>query len=133
MYQISLYTGHYVNIDNVWSCECEAWKRAWIIMNTRVPVVFQDLFHLNEQRAINHDGSIEAIADSLWFIAGFSCKSLSRLNRSRSTFRDCIEQGCGTTGSTFAGLCVFLRSRLPLLFILENVATMGKRNIGWGA
>ena len=61
MYQISLYTGHYVNIDHVWSCESEGWKRVWIIMNTRVPTVFQDLFHLNEQRAINHDGNLEAI------------------------------------------------------------------------
>lgn len=129
MPQIALYTGHSVSIEHVWSCESEAWKRAWITINTSVPTIFQDLFQIHGQKAINQDGHLEAVADSLWFIAGFSCKSLSKLNRWRSTYANCIEQGCGTTGSTFAGVCAFLRKRLPLFLILENVASMGKHNI----
>ena len=54
--------------------------------------------------------------------AGFSCKTISPLNRDREMARRAITHKVGTTGSTMEGLHTYVEEHTPPLMILENVA-----------
>ena len=99
------------------------------MMNFAFEKVFKDLMTIHKPVAEDGGGKHVEVDDTLLFTAGFSCRSRSSLNKNRSSFSKCIAAHSGTTGGTFWGIANYLSTALPILILLENVATLGKENI----
>lgn len=63
------------------------------------------------------------------FVCGFSCKDFSRLNASHSAEerRRVLEEGIGSTGSTFRALRAHVKRARPAVLFLENVDELTKQ------
>lgn len=71
------------------------------------------------------------VEQTMFWIAGFSCKSVSRLNPKHQEYRGCATSGSGTTGSTLHGVLTHVKHTHPVFVILENVTTFrtGDQNL----
>ena len=69
-------------------------------------------------------GSQQAVPWVALLICGFVCRTVSRLNRLRSTTS--IADEAGETGETFAKVLDFLRVHKPFSFICENVTGLAE-------
>ena len=54
-------------------------------------------------------------------IVGWSCKDLSKLSKFNKTMHQCMKDGSGSTGETFAGLMAHLRAHPTGIIIGESV------------
>ena len=129
-------TGISVQYSHPWSCESIAWKREFIRKAWGQKTIFKDVGELcNPEAAFDDesgregDEAMESVLSGELFVAGFSCKNMSKLNKDKQDYGNCICEKKGTSGVTFDGVIGHVRSFLPLMVCLENVATMGKANI----
>ena len=109
-----------MKLTHVWSCELEEWKRRFLRVAHGDVKIYEDVMHLGERQDLEQCD---------WFWAGFSCRSTSGLNKNRSVHSDCVATATGTTGGTFSGISKFLEKDRPHLVALENVKTIGRRNL----
>ena len=67
----------WLKLSHVWSCEVEDWKRHFLPMAHGDHLqIYKDVMTLSEQTVPACD----------WFWAGFSCRSMSGLNKNRHNF-----------------------------------------------
>lgn len=115
-------------VRSSFTCEKEPWKREWI-QHVVEPFVadegaccFGDIETLGGRRAkCERHGRLCEVQSCFAFSAGFSCKSLSKLNTQRRSMTACLQQEIGSSGRTFCGLREYLRSHRPRVLVLENV------------
>ena len=114
-----------VHATHVFSCEADPPKQAWIKGMCCPHHLFSDIRELGQNYAtdvVNNDDNEQSwVPDVFLFIAGFSCKSVSSLNLSRSQYQQSCAMEEGETGITFGGVRKYLLSRMPYMFLLENV------------
>lgn len=82
------------------------------------PLLFTDVMRLGQTHAlsVHTDPPVRSpIPPVFFFIAGFSCKSVSGLNPSRASYRDCAKEGVGTTGQTLAGALSYICRYHPVI------------------
>ena len=119
------------DIKHVFSCEHDTHKQKWIKGMCGPPHLFSDIGELGQNYATdvanemktesNHMHLKSYVPPVTIFIAGFSCKSVSGLNMARAMFKNACEVEAGETGITFLGVRMYLSSRKPCMFLLENV------------
>jgi len=111
-----------VPVTHVFSCEAAPPKQAWIKGMCCPHHLFSDIRELGQNYAtdvVNYEQCW--VPDVFLFIAGFSCKSVSFLNVARSQHQQSCAMEEGETGITFGGVRKYLISRMPYMFLLENV------------
>lgn len=103
---------------HIFSCECNKVKQAWIARNWNPDHIFQDISELASDAAhCIKTGRRERVVGTTLFLAGFSCRSVSRLNSSRKRFASCIRDQSGSTGTTFSGLPTPTRAHYSILSV----------------
>lgn len=99
--------GCHVTFPHLVSAESHPQKRAFICQAARPQQLFKDIFDLSRPCARNELTGKEELPDggreSQCYLVGFSCKTVSGLNRQRATAASAIAERVGSTGSTFAG------------------------------
>lgn len=118
-----------LKLSHLWSAENDPSKYEFILKVWKQQVVFRDVSQLASRVARTWDGRLACVAQSLVFAAGFSCKSISALNVSRSVFADCCKSlsGKGSTGATYLSILQHVFVHLPMLVFLENVSTIQRQ------
>jgi hypothetical protein len=113
------------------TCEISPYKRGHLKQTfPESGPIFDDVKKLGRQTAHDYREDIKAttIPSNLdILLAGFSCKSLSSLNVSKSDIRD---RG-STTGATLDGVLKYVKAHHPKVLILENVRGIAQR-VGGG-
>ena len=92
-------------------------------------MLMSDVCELGEKVAHCHitDCEEELPQDFFLYTFGFSCKDLSTLNNHSADFKStCIKTGAGSTGRTWSGNLAFLKTKKPLLVLIENVPAARK-------
>ena len=98
----------------------KAWINDVIMPAVCVPddsgCIFENLkdIHMTEAACARHERQCPVTPVTL-FSAGFSCKSLSKLNGCRSQMGDCLQMQMGSTGNTFAWMIDYLQAHRPAL------------------
>ena len=121
-----------VSFPHVLSAELNQQKGMFISQTARPRQLFKNIFDVSHEAARNEltakmeapDGGREPQC----YCNGFSCQTVSGLNSNKAAAASAIEEGAGTTGSTFAGGLFLLARKRPKVAILENV--MGLLNHG---
>ena len=104
------------------SAELDARKREFIMSVHSPKQLYADMFDICH-RAKNlmtdeYEDADPRRSSSIWYI-GFSCKSVSTHNRSRTPFA--IRDSSSTTGKTYDGVLRIVRMQRPPAVCLENV------------
>ena len=123
-------------VRTVVSCEKVAEKRDFIERTApyRADASYGDIFDLCKSRApFPKDTRTKkqlqpALEQLLFYIAGFSCKTVSGLNCADLENAFAVASGLGSTGETLQGVLDVLSRWGPLVVILENV--LGLRRNG---
>lgn len=108
--------------EHIFSVENDLPKQKWIQRYISPTYLFTDLREFEGPVLKNpQNGSpLSPLALEVdVFIAGFSCKSISRENNSRD--EKCIEDGTGSSGETFGWTMSLIEKVQPPVVILENV------------
>ena len=148
------------HLNHLFSCEAAEEKRKWIHRVNRsvcccmqmlgclgettghdagymdmldMPCIFRDIQHLDRERAAcwEHNGLCQVPSCDL-FIAGTSCKDMSRANPGPSRGDLVLQQQASKGGSaqTFQGLLSFLDTKQPAMLLFENVDSMEDAKVG---
>ena len=113
-----------------WCCENVPIKQKWIrdaVCHTRdPPCIFDNICTLcKDPKCVVHgpDASSCALANVHIAIAGWSCKTLSKLNtqKQKGLNKDAIRTGSGSSGQTLKGLCNVLKALRVHIYLNENV------------
>lgn len=85
-------------------------------------LLWSDAAAVNAARAldIKQCGLPERLESVEVYVAGFSCKSLSHLNKAKAN-KGCVQAQESDTGNTFAFTMLYISTRRPRLVILDNV------------
>ena len=116
------------SVDVRWACENVPVKQRWLLEAMGVPVVFQDIADLKEPFALTSTDETVSVDDIFFHSCGFSCKSVSSQNPNAICFVGCLGQGTGKTGQTYQHNRSFIRRRLPIVVLLENVKGLSAKD-----
>ena len=123
---LSILTGKPVPLPkHIFACEMVPAKCAWIhAVAPLLELIFMDITELGSAESKDWiTGTMKPIPkDFECFFAGFSCKDYSALNNNRADNHNNISAGVGTSGSTFHGVTLALKTSSTQYGILENVA-----------
>ena len=112
----------------IWSCENVQCKQQWIrCVAEPDSCLFTDICGLSDHPYCTvHQGHGCEAQPSHIAIAGWSCKSLSKLNLAyqKGNFVNALRTQSGSSGETFSGLCSYLRKNQPPIYLGENVEEM---------
>lgn len=104
--------------EDVFACEIEPFKQAYIERNFRPPILFRDVRELGNDMAHTAYGARVPVPGNVhMLIAGTSCVDYSGLNVKQKT----LEDG-GESGATFMGMLRWVRRHKPAIVLLENVS-----------
>ena len=114
----------------LFACELDPRKRAFLRNEfPSLGIIFCDMEHLSLVSAKNDvTGSVTPIPFVHLFIGGFVCVDRSKLNVRRRQNKNCVQDGTGKTGSSFAMVYDYLKQCKPWVFILENVTDLGAKS-----
>jgi site-specific DNA-cytosine methylase len=121
-----------IQVQLVFCCELEEQKAAWLCAeHPTCRYVFRNVLEMSRLRAFNwvSKGYDDVPHVDVW-IGGFSCKDKSKLNVNRGQHSSCVQDGTGTTGSTFKFACDYLRANRPQAIVLENVPELANKAKG---
>lgn len=76
-------------------------------------------------------GTMQPVPSVHVLLGGFSCTSVSNLNRRASSSRSCCAATEGSTGETFEGTRRYLIQHKPRFIILENVTALAAVGAPW--
>ena len=112
----------------LFQCELNKQKREWLIEQFPTGgLLFEDAASLSLPRARDErSGEYHPIPAVDMVFAGFSCKSRSKANNSRSAFKHCVQSGTGETGTTFGYVQQYLERKRPRFVFLENVEELAE-------
>ena len=106
---------------HIFAAEIHAEKARFIRDVCGGNVIFKDICDLGNARAVTWFSGMAAVVTAHVFIAGFSCRNMSRLNKKRKHSDNYLRDFMGTSGVTFRGVTQYLRAHMPRVAILENV------------
>lgn len=114
--------------STAFSCEQAENKRGWIkhiiepYLNDDQGCLYPDVCELHHRatKCVKHGECCE-VRQADFFSAGFSCKSFSKLFKSRKLMGTALQQEIGSSGTTFGGVLRYLESHSPRIVVLENV------------
>ena len=90
-----------------------------------LPVLLEEAGHCSKVAASNViTGKTVCIPSVRKLTAGFSCASKSPLNVKRGAFKDCVQNGLGSTGMTFSAVGKTIEAIAPEQVVLENLKQM---------
>lgn len=114
----------------LFACEIDPRKRAFLREQfPTLATIFCDMDHLSLVAAHNDvTGQMAPVPFVHLFIGGFVCVDRSKLNVRRQQHKNCVQDGTGKTGSSFAMLYRYLDKCRPWAFILENVTDLGAKS-----
>ena len=120
----------------MFQCESDAAKRIWLLeqfadtgSRPGCKYLFGDAVELAEQsKAYDHRSQSHKMVPKVDIVsAGFSCKSKSKLNKGRGSFRNCVQHEDGETGTTFAHTKKFVEKKRPRVVLGERGRVAGRR------
>lgn len=125
---MKLWSEHYEKeLQYSWEfvCEIDVVKQKFLADQHRFVRLFTDVGHLAQTRAYDAKSSGASPVPYVdVFMAGFSCTSRSKLNRSRSSNIHCVQNSSGATGHTFDSTFAYVRKYRPSAVLLENVVDL---------
>ena len=122
---------HGVNIEPkcVFQAELDEEKRQHLISHTPALHTFGDVAQFTSQRRLHCYRTQQDVllpwAHTL--IAGFPCKTRSKMNKSAHTHKTCVQDEVGTTGTGFASTTAVIAVQRPRLIILENAPALQEK------
>lgn len=110
---------HKIEMEHVFSCEIDKYKREFIKRTTNPPLLFNDVKELASGKTHAHDEKTKRKVpkDFNILVAGTDCKDFSTLNKSRKSLN-----GGGKSDVTFHSVLKFTAIHQPAIVVLENVA-----------
>ena len=117
--------GTQVRVEHVFSCEASPEVREFIASTSSPGALFQNADSLGRASAPATDGE-RVVSTADLFVAGFVCKSLSKLNVNRSSNVGCVQSGTGTTGESFQHVADYVFNHRPGAVVLENLPDTGQ-------
>ena len=110
----------------VFQCEIDPAKQVWLAEQfPDVPYLFADASTLSQPKALNiKSGQYVQVPSVSVLLAGFSCKSRSKLNSNSASNRGCVREGREETGLTYECVRSYVSLKKPSLVILENVVEL---------
>ena len=110
----------------VFQCEIDPAKQVWLAEQfPDVPYLFADASTLSQPKALNvKSGQYVQVPSVSVLLAGFSCKSRSKLNSNSASNRGCVREGREETGLTYKCVRSYVSLKKPSLVILENVVEL---------
>ena len=110
----------------VFQCEIDPLKQVWLTEQfPDVPFLFSDAASLSQPKALNlKSGDYVQVPSVHVLLAGFSCKSRSKLNSNSASNKHCVREGREETGMTFEFVQNYVVLKKPTLVILENVTEL---------
>ena len=109
--------------------ECDRPKRDWLKATSAPTLLCDDVTKLNEPSIYNYIDDTQTVIPPrfLCYTFGYSCKDLSTLNNSSSSWKDsCLTDGKGSTGKTWRGNMDMVKQTRPLWLLMENVVAARK-------
>ena len=123
-----------LEVEHVWSCESEPFKRDFLEHVLDVKRIYADIRSLGCGSAVNAVTSKEELIPEFdVFIVGWSCKDFSSLKRPKKkqpfeTLPGLLAEGRGTSGVTFHGVLATVAQHRPKAVVMENVAGLLRKS-----
>ena len=83
-----------------YGCDCESWKRDWLVEQLDYDLIFTEAPELSKSTAMTHSGNPDTIPYCESTNAGWSCKQNSTVNPLRSALSDEVQSYGQESGAT---------------------------------
>lgn len=111
-----------MQVSHTFSCERDKAKQRWIRQQCDPPLLFADASEMRQPMAFDViSGRPQPVPPVHVLVAGFDCRSVSRMNNNRRDYLQCISEKTGSTGATFDAVLSYVARHRPRALVLENV------------
>ena len=117
-----------VDVQVKWACEVAPKKQRWLQEVMLMNKVLQDIRDISSRVAPTTSSECEVVDDIFLYSCGFCCQSVSKQNKNCKDFEGCCTTGVGKTGITYQASVAFIRKRLPVIVLMENVGGLSQKD-----